>query len=61
MTGFSWLTPDRLVQRTEFDGTTEIVANFSAAEFLHKGTVIPAGGLLVQSLGGKLKQVHVVD
>jgi hypothetical protein len=31
LTGFSWLTPDRLVQQTRFADGREIIANFSAA------------------------------
>ena len=42
MTDFSWLTADRLVQRTVFDGRIELVANFRADDFVKGELSIPA-------------------
>jgi hypothetical protein len=47
MTGFDWLTPDRLVQRAVFGDRVEIVANFSGEECAYEKNSIPAGAVLV--------------
>lgn len=41
MTDFEWLTDDRLVQRTEFGDTVEILANFGTDAFEYEGVIIP--------------------
>lgn len=38
---FSWLTADRLVQRTRFSGGLEIIVNFSDYRYLYGDTAIP--------------------
>ena len=44
MTGFMWLTEDRMVQRTVFDGKITVTANFSAQPYvLENGDILPAG------------------
>ncbi len=40
MTDFQWLTDDRLVQRTEFGDTVEILANFGENPFRYKGVIV---------------------
>ncbi|WP_375377882.1 hypothetical protein [Paenibacillus sp. MZ04-78.2] len=41
MTGFRILTPDRLVQSTEFGSDLTVIANYSAADYRdEQGTVI---------------------
>lgn len=50
MTGFNWLTKDRLVQRTVFGKTMEIIANFSNVPFTTQGKIIPAHALLINQL-----------
>jgi beta-lactamase regulating signal transducer with metallopeptidase domain len=46
MTGFCWLTKDRLVQKSVFDDKVEIVANFSDKEFSYKDKNIPSGSVM---------------
>ena len=41
MTDFEWLSDDRLVQRTEFGDTVELLANFGTEPFAYKSVVIP--------------------
>jgi hypothetical protein len=41
MTGFAWLTPDKLVQRTEFGGRIEIIANFGENAWTGPGASVP--------------------
>ena len=41
MTDFEWLSADKLVQRTEFGDTIEILANFGADAFEYEDLVIP--------------------
>jgi hypothetical protein len=50
MTDFSWLTPDRLVQRTVFGDRVEVVANFATQAFPYRGIMVPARGLVVRWL-----------
>jgi hypothetical protein len=42
LTQFEWLTPDRLVQRTQFGERVEIVANFSSEEWASGEMRVPA-------------------
>ncbi len=44
--GFDWLTPDRLVQRTKFEGGLDIVANFSDAAYVYGARTVPARSVL---------------
>ncbi len=46
MTDFTWLTPDRLVQRTIFGDRVELVANLTMHSFLYRGATVPARGIL---------------
>jgi hypothetical protein len=48
MTDFSWLTPDRLVQRTVFGDRVEMVANFSMEDFDYQGKVIPKRSIMAK-------------
>lgn len=53
MTGFDWLTPDRLVQRTVFGGRYTVTANFSQEPFsMSDGSVLPAGAWRMDAIGG---------
>jgi len=53
---FAILTPDRLVQETEFGGEAQIIANFGDAPYVYQGhPVPPAGILLVWEKSGKLE------
>ena len=54
LSGFAILTPDRLVQETEFGGEARIVANFSPAPYVYQGhSVPPAGIMLIWEKTGK--------
>ena len=46
LTDFSWLTPDRSIQRTLFGGKIEMVANFSRRPFSYRGIALPARSIL---------------
>jgi hypothetical protein len=46
MTGFAWLTPDRMVQRTVFGDNIELVANFGSRPFDYQGTTVSAESIL---------------
>jgi hypothetical protein len=50
LTDFTWLTPDRLVQRTVFGDRVELVANFTSRSFPYKGTALPPHSLLAHWL-----------
>jgi len=50
MTGFKWLTNDRLVQQTTFGEMLEVTANFNHSAFVLKGKTIPAKSLLIHNL-----------
>ncbi|MBL8228053.1 MAG: hypothetical protein JNL98_06235 [Bryobacterales bacterium] len=58
MTAFEWLTADRLLQRTEFGGRVEIVANFSSGAQTHGGASIPPRSLRVRRNGSKQADVY---
>ena len=42
MTGFEWLSEDRLVQRTSFADGTQLVANFADAPRSLEGLALPS-------------------
>jgi Glycosyl hydrolases related to GH101 family, GH129 len=46
LTEFSWLTTDRLVQRTVFGRKIELVANFRATPFAIHGSTLPGKSIL---------------
>ena len=48
MTDFQWLSKDKLVQRTEFGDTVEILANFGADTFEHEGVAIPGQSVVAR-------------
>jgi hypothetical protein len=47
LSGFSWLTPDHLVQKTEFGDEVSVVANFSASPYRYEGHAVPPTGVLL--------------
>jgi hypothetical protein len=51
MTGFAWLTSDRLIQRTVFDDRIELTANFRTRDFDREGMFIPARSVVARWLG----------
>jgi hypothetical protein len=51
MTGFDWLSADRLVQRTRFGESVEIIANFGSGTFRYNDMVIEGQGLAVHDRG----------
>ena len=51
MTDFQWLSKDKLVQRTEFGDTVEIIANFGTDAFEHEGVAIPGRSVVVKWIG----------
>ena len=51
MTDFEWLSEDKLVQRTEFGNTVEIIANFGTDAFGYKDVVIPAQSVIARQIG----------
>jgi hypothetical protein len=53
MTDFAWLTPDRLVQRTVFDGRLALIANFSTEAFEKDGISVPARSVRARWLASK--------
>jgi hypothetical protein len=50
LTGFAWLTDDRMVQRTVFGGAVAMVANFGVDDFEHAGAVIPGRSIAARWL-----------
>lgn len=48
MTDFSWLSPDRLIQKTVFEGNVEIVANFKKESCVYGGMQIPGRSILAR-------------
>ena len=48
MTDFSWLTSDRMVQRTVFGDVVEMIANFSFTDYEYQGTVVPKRSILAK-------------
>ncbi len=53
LTDFSWLTADRMVQRTVFGDRVEMVANFAEEDFRYRETVIPKRSILARWLATK--------
>jgi hypothetical protein len=50
LTGFEWLTDDRMVQRTVFGDKVEITANFTDAPFEDGGIAVPARSVVAHRL-----------
>jgi len=48
MTDFSWLTDDRMVQRTVFGNQVEMVANFRMKNFNYQGKLVPKRSILAK-------------
>ncbi|MDE0688166.1 MAG: hypothetical protein OXI61_08390 [Candidatus Poribacteria bacterium] len=48
MTDFEWLSDDRLVQRTEFGDTVELLANFETEPFAYEDVVIPGKSVVAR-------------
>jgi len=46
MTGFAWLSRDRLLQRTTFDDSVELIANYSTEARQNEGMAIPGRSVL---------------
>jgi len=51
MTDFRWLSEDRMVQRTLFGDSLELVANFANEPFRHDGMEIPGRSILAKWVG----------
>ena len=47
MSSFRWLSGDRLVQKTSFGKSMEIIANFGSHSFDYDGIIIPGKGLVI--------------
>lgn len=58
MTGFGYLTNDKMVQFTRFGKELEIVANFSDKAYHHESDTIPAMSLLILYLGENRKEIY---
>jgi hypothetical protein len=50
MTGFSWVTSDRMVQKTTFGNDIEMIANFRSVDFT-EGVRIPAESIVARHVG----------
>ena len=48
LTDFAWLTPDRMVQRTVFGESVEMVANFGRESFMYQGSAVPARSVVAR-------------
>ena len=60
MTDFEWLSDDRLVQRTEFGDTVELLANFGTDPFEYEGVVIPGKSVVARWIDtGKIEVFSV--
>ncbi|MDD2715004.1 MAG: glycoside hydrolase [Candidatus Wallbacteria bacterium] len=53
MTDFSWLTPDRMVQKTGFGGQLELIANFRTTPYVYLASVIPGRSILAIQPAGE--------
>ncbi len=53
MISFAWLSPDRLVQKTVYDGGLEIIVNFSGSEVVAEGLRIAAQTVVSRIRGGE--------
>ena len=51
MTDFEWLSSDKLVQRTEFGDTVEILANFGTDPFRYKDVIVIGKSVVARWLG----------
>jgi len=47
MSEFEILTPDRLVQRTKFGNSLEVIGNFSNKDFLYKGKTVKSQNYMI--------------
>jgi hypothetical protein len=47
LTEYSWLTPDRLVQRTGFGEEASVVVNFGTRQYVYEGHAVPPSGVLL--------------
>ena len=47
LTEFSWLTPDHMVQKTEFGGEASVLANFNNQPYTYRGHAVPSTGVLL--------------
>lgn len=61
MTDFEWLTDDRLVQRTEFGDTVEILANFGTDAFEYEGVIIPGQSVVAVWIGTGETEIFSVE
>ena len=60
MTDFEWLTDNRQVQRTEFEDTVELFANFGTEPFAYKDVVIPGKSVVARWIDtGKVEAFSV--
>jgi len=59
MTDFIWLTSDRLVQRTVFDGRLALIANFGTKVFKKDGISVPARSVRARWLAGKKTRLFI--
>jgi hypothetical protein len=59
MTGFQWLTPDAMVQRTTFGDKIEMVANFGPGAFRYGDTTLGKESILVKRLDSGKTQTYV--
>jgi hypothetical protein len=50
MSDFSWLTPDRLVQKTTFGAAVEMIANFRGEPYQYGAVRIPAWGIVARHM-----------
>jgi hypothetical protein len=48
MTGFTWLTPDRRVQRTVFGGRIDLIANFGLQPIQYGDATLPPRSLVAR-------------
>jgi hypothetical protein len=53
---FTWLTPDRLVQRTTFGGKVEMIANFGAEP--HQG--VPPRSIAARHLDSGQTEIYAI-
>jgi hypothetical protein len=58
MTGFQWLTPDGMVQRTVFGDRIEVVANFGPSDFRYGDSTLGKESILVTRRDGGKTQVY---
>jgi len=61
MTDFAWLTRDRLVQKTVFEGGAEVIANFSGDDYEAKDLGVPRRSVIVRGLTGSPREPYRPD